>query len=71
MAPMSAARDAGAVIVAASFLSRFATKNYSLGAPRCGGQRFRGGSKEKGATGRPVGLLLFKYLLDRAGEASV
>ena len=59
-------RDAGAV-TAASFLSRFATKQRWAHLD-IAGTAWRSG-KEKGATGRPVGLLC-QYLLDRAGEAS-
>ena len=59
-------RDAGAV-TAASFLSRFAAKQRWAHLD-IAGTAWRSG-KEKGATGRPVGLLC-QYLLDRAGEAS-
>ena len=59
-------RDAGAV-TAASFLSRFAAKQRWAHLD-IAGTAWRSG-KEKGATGRPVGLLC-QYLLDRAGEGS-
>ena len=59
-------RDAGAV-TAASFLSKFAAKQRWAHLD-IAGTAWRSG-KEKGATGRPVGLLC-QYLLDRAGEAS-
>ena len=59
-------RDAGAV-TAASFLARFAAKQHWAHLD-IAGTAWRSG-KEKGATGRPVGLLC-QYLLDRAGKAS-
>ena len=59
-------REAGAV-TAASFLSGFATKQRWAHLD-IAGTAWRSG-KEKGATGRPVGLLC-QYLLDRAGEVS-
>ena len=59
-------RDAGAV-TAASFLARFADKQRWAHLD-IAGTAWRSG-REKGATGRPVGLLC-QYLLDRAGEAS-
>ena len=56
-------RDAGAV-TAASFLARFASEQRWAHLD-IAGTAWRSG-KEKGATGRPVGLLC-QYLLDRAG----
>ena len=58
-------REAGAV-TAACFLAKFATEQRWAHLD-IAGTAWRGG-KEKGATGRPVGLLC-QYLLDRAGEA--
>jgi leucyl aminopeptidase len=51
-------------VVAACFLSRF-TGSYSWAHMDVAGSAFQGGAN-KGATGRPVGLL-FRYLLDQAG----
>ena len=59
-------REAGAV-TAASFLSKFAS-GQRWAHLDIAGTAWRSG-KEKGATGRPVGLLC-QYLLDRAGAAS-
>jgi len=59
-------REAGAV-TAASFLAKFAAEQRWAHLD-IAGTAWRSG-KEKGATGRPVGLLC-QYLLDRAGEAS-
>jgi len=52
-------------IVAACFLSRFA-ENFTWAHMDVAGSAFQGGAN-KGATGRPVGLL-FRYLLDQAGQ---
>ena len=51
-------------VVAACFLSRFA-ENFTWAHMDVAGSAFQGGAN-KGATGRPVGLL-FRYLLDQAG----
>jgi len=59
-------RDAGA-ITAACFLSRFAAKYHWAHLDIAGTAWLSG--KEKGATGRPVRLLM-QYLLDRAGSNS-
>ena len=59
-------REAGAV-TAASFLAKFASEQRWAHLD-IAGTAWRSG-KEKGATGRPVGLLC-QYLLDRAGAAS-
>ena len=59
-------RSAGAV-TAASFLAKFASEQRWAHLD-IAGTAWRSG-KEKGATGRPVGLLC-QYLLDRAGQAS-
>ncbi|MBV1879879.1 MAG: leucyl aminopeptidase [Pseudomonadales bacterium] len=56
-------REAGSV-TAACFLARF-TKKYRWAHLDVAGTAFRGGGAQKGATGRPVGLLV-QYLLDRA-----
>ena len=58
-------REAGAV-TAASFLAKFASEQRWAHLD-VAGTAWRSG-KEKGATGRPVGLLC-QYLLDRAGAA--
>ncbi|EPC01962.1 cytosol aminopeptidase [Litchfieldella anticariensis FP35 = DSM 16096] len=60
-------RPAG-TITAACFLSRF-TENYSWAHLDIAGTAWHSG-KQKGATGRPVGLLT-QYLLDRAQDATV
>ena len=60
-------RDAGAV-TAASFLAEVRAAKQRWAHLDIAGTAWRSG-KEKGATGRPVGLLC-QYLLDRAGEAS-
>ena len=57
-------REAGA-ITAAAFLARFA-ESFRWAHLDIAGTAWRGG-KQKGATGRPVRLLV-QYLLDRAGE---
>ena len=59
-------REAGAV-TAASFLAKFASEQRWAHLD-IAGTAWRSG-KDKGATGRPVGLLC-QYLLDRAGAAS-
>jgi leucyl aminopeptidase len=61
-----AGRAAGAV-VAAKFLHRF-TQNYPWAHLDIAGTAWRGGSA-KGATGRPVGLLL-EFLLAQEGAAA-
>ena len=58
-------REAGAV-TAAAFLARFA-ESFRWAHLDVAGTAWRGG-KQKGATGRPVRLLV-QYLLDRAAEA--
>jgi len=58
-------REAG-TITAACFLSRF-TRDYDWAHLDIAGVAWKGG-KEKGATGRPVPLLM-RYLLDRCGTA--
>jgi leucyl aminopeptidase len=55
----------GGAITAACFLSRF-TKKYNWAHLDIAGVAWRSG-KEKGATGRPVGLLV-QYILDRIDE---
>jgi len=57
-------REAG-TITAACFLSRF-TKEYKWAHLDIAGTAWTGGEK-KGATGRPVGLLM-QYLIDRSGK---
>ncbi len=57
---------AGGTITAACFLSRF-TKDYEWAHLDIAGTAWKSG-KEKGATGRPVPLLVH-FLLNRAGEA--
>jgi len=59
-------REAGA-ITAASFLSKF-TRNYRWAHLDIAGTAWRTG-KEKGATGRPVPLLV-QFLIDRAGSSA-
>ncbi len=58
--------DAGAII-AGGFLSRF-TKKYHWAHLDVAGSSFRSAGKDRGATGRPVPLLV-QYLLDRCQTA--
>lgn len=58
-------REAGSV-TAACFLARF-TKEYEWAHLDVAGSAFRGSGSNKGATGRPVGVLT-QYLMDRADD---
>jgi leucyl aminopeptidase len=59
---------AGGSITAAKFLERFG-KNYKWAHLDIAGTAWKSGGKNKGATGRPVGLLT-QYLLAEAGDAA-
>ena len=57
---------AGGSVTAACFLGRF-TKKYKWAHLDVAGTAFRGSGASKGATGRPVGVLI-QYLMDRAAK---
>ena len=59
-------RSAG-TITAACFLGRF-TRDYRWAHLDIAGVAWKSGGKEKGATGRPVPLLM-QYLMDRCSDA--
>jgi leucyl aminopeptidase len=59
---------AGGAITAAKFLQRFAGRTFQWAHLDIAGTAWKSGSA-KGATGRPVGLLL-TYLLDRARKGA-